>query len=157
MAAEVAEVAELPPFYKLWENSVVRAQDPRVYVGGNMQGISNLSCIRISNALIQATGAPLDVISEYKDKDGNGYIVRCADMVRYLTEVFGPPITLTKERARIMKGIIYFDSTGYKFLEQVGHFDLWDGNSLAASMTNYFDSCENAYLWPCYQFTYILF
>lgn len=67
--------------------------------------IGNYCCVRVSHALITG-GHPITRASDYKDKNGNKYIIRVVTMKEYLTEKYGAPVTVTK--VNIVSYILYF-------------------------------------------------
>jgi len=112
-------------------------------LGGNLKGLGNYCCVRVSHALITA-GHPISCRSDYKDKQGNKYIIKVATMKDYLTSLYGASILVTQSSARGKKGIIVFDVS---FEDATGHADLWDGSSCAYQ--DYWNRASAVHLWVC--------
>jgi len=78
-----------------------------------------MCCVRISHALI-VNGHKITLNSDYKDKDGNKYIIKCITMNDYLKDNY------SNEKKKIdnlsnKNGIVFFDIA---FTDATGHFDL---------------------------------
>jgi len=112
-------------------------------LGGNLKGLGNYCCVRVSHAMITA-GHSITRTSDYKDKNGNKYIIKVATMKDYLTGKYGNPTKVTKATAAGKKGIIVFDVS---FSDATGHADLWNGSSCAYQ--DYWDRASSVSLWEC--------
>ena len=151
----------LPPFAKLWNDPITRMSASQIHstLGGNLTSLTNCCCVRVSHALL-SNGAPITITSDYKDKNGNKYIIRVKTMKTYLKNKYGNPVNVTKSSASGKKGVIVFDchfqdATGEKLINikmfynhfTTGHVDLWNGNSCAYQ--EYWDRATAVYLWQC--------
>ena len=139
--------AALPSFNNLWNDPVTKMSPREIEnkLGGNLKGLSNYCCVRVSHALISASH-PITRESDYKDKNGNKYIIRVKTMKEYLTNKYGSPIDVTKETAKGKRGIIIFDVSGWS--DATGHADLWDGNNCAYQ--EYWNKASKVHLWECH-------
>jgi hypothetical protein len=50
--------------------------------------MKNFCTVRLSYALTWL-GHPITIPSDYKDKDGNKYIIKCSTMKKYLEDKYG--------------------------------------------------------------------
>lgn len=136
----------LPSFSSLWKDPVTKMSPTEIEseLGGNLKGLTNYCCVRVSHALISASH-PITRNSDYKDKNGNKYIIRVQTMKEYLKNKYGAPTVVTAETAKGKKGIIIFDVSGWS--DATGHADLWDGSACAYKA--YWDKASKAHLWEC--------
>jgi len=111
-------------------------------LGGNLKGLENYCCVRVSHALMRA-GHKITQKSDYKDADGNKYIIRVVSMKSYMTGTFGEPLKVTESSAKGKQSIICFDECG--FSDATGHFDLWNGSN--AAYKEYWNKTTKVYLW----------
>lgn len=130
----------------MWADPVTRMDPADIpgRLGGNLGGLGNYCCIRVSHALITA-GHPITTASDYRDAAGNKYIIRVATMKSYLTSKYGAPIAVTAASAAGKKGIIVFDVSGWS--DATGHADLWNGSTCA--YRSYWSEASAAHLWTC--------
>lgn len=131
-------------FDKMWNDPIVTNTDPGSILGGNVKGLGNFCCIRVSHALMTA-GHTINIESSYYDDNKNYYIIKCDTMETYMQDNFGDPTTLIDEASAAGKtGIIFFKKCG--FSDATGHFDLWNGSETAYK--SYFDRAqEGIFLW----------
>jgi hypothetical protein len=109
----------LPSSSKLWTH-VNAVRGPTIEgVGGNIKGLGNYCCVRLSYALIKE-GHPITIPSDYKDKNGNKYIIKCATMENYLNDKYKASTGVNSIDG--LSGIVYFKDCG--FSDASGHFDV---------------------------------
>lgn len=89
-------------------------------------------------------GHAITIASDYKDKDGNKYIIRVKTMVKYLTDWLGAPEKVTAASAKGKQGIIYFDVREWH--DATGHVTLWDGTACLDG-SDYFAKATAVYIW----------
>eukprot|EP01083_Nonionella_stella_P229639 812561_1 len=120
----------LPSFDVLWSDPITSMEpdDIGAELGGNLKELHNYCCIRTSHALITARH-PITINSDYKDKNGNKYIIKVQTMKNYLTNKYGKATKITQHTAKNMKGIICFDVSIW--VNATGHIDLWNGEKCA--------------------------
>lgn len=87
--------------------------------GGNLNGLGNYCCVRLSYALIKC-GHPIQRTSDYKDKNGTKYIIRTLTMEEYLNQYYKKGISIQSIKNK--SGIIFFKDCG--FGDANGHFDV---------------------------------
>lgn len=124
-------------------------------LGGNIADFRNCCCIRLTHALRKAGHAfvvPNIYFTkfDYKDKVGNGYIIKCDTMEKYLQTYITEPVSVTAKTAQGKKGIIYFKNCGWD--DASGHFDLWNGSRAAyhdsdSEGHSYFNLASAVYLY----------
>ena len=133
----------LPSFGAMWYDPICSAEANRVKqeLGGNLGGLTNLCCVRVSHALTTA-GHRIRRSSDFKDKHGNPMIIRVVTMKEYLAQQFGAPSRVTLQSAAGKQGIIVFD---VPFSNATGHCDLWNGRSCAFQA--YWETATAVWLW----------
>lgn len=98
-------------------------------VGGNIEkSLGNFCAVRLSYALTMC-GHPIKINSDYKDKNGNKYIIRVATMEGYLNDYYkkGEKVTSLKG----LSGIVAFKQCG--FSNATGHVDVVKNGNVADS------------------------
>ena len=70
-------------------------------------------------------------------------------MKEYLKKRYGEPKEVTKETAKGMKGIIWFDTRGVtnEWINATGHIDLWDGTKCKKKC--FWPEATKVYIWEC--------
>ena len=108
----------------------------------------NLCAVRLSYVL-NKTGFKIPRLGAKTVSGGNGnwYLYRVKDMIKYLTSTFGEPdvsyIAPTAGKLSTQKGIILFEVDGWQ--DATGHATIWDG--IGCSDSCYFDNAKKAHLW----------
>ncbi|OHT09433.1 hypothetical protein TRFO_21668 [Tritrichomonas foetus] len=135
-------MASLPSISKMWSDTIFDLAPAAVAktLGGTFakpdSPVHNFCAVRLSHALRHA-GHQLNVPGgDYKDSNGNPYIIRVETMIQYLTKNFGAPETLDKSKKDFLKGksgIIIFkipfnDATGHCCLIKNGVFRVASDN-----------------------------
>ena len=69
----------LPSSSSLWGHVNATRGNAIEAVGGNIPGLGNYCAVRLSYALIKC-GHPIKINSDYKDKNGNKYIIKTKTM-----------------------------------------------------------------------------
>ena len=133
----------LPSSSSLWGhvNSLANV-DVGSFLGGNMKGLGNYCAVRLSYALIKC-GHPIKRTSDYKDKNGNKYIIRTLTMEQYLNDYY-------KEGQKInsimgQSGIVFFKDCG--FGDAAGHVDVIVNGKVAHQ--DYSTHAKQIVLWKC--------
>lgn len=88
-------------------------------VGGNIKGLGNYCAVRLSYALIMC-GHPIKINSDYKDKNGNKYIIKTKTMEGYLNDYYKQAKTIQSING--LSGIVFFKDCGYG--DAAGHVDV---------------------------------
>lgn len=135
-------------FYAMWRDGVagMGGDEIQAALKGNIKNppITNFCCVRVSHALL-AAGKPITIASNYRDAEGNKYIIKVATMTKYLRDTFVAPVRVTKDSIGRKCGIIVFHQ---RFADATGHADLFNGRDGAGCKYNaYWDSCDYAELW----------
>ncbi len=135
-------------FVAMWEDDVAGMSGVDICrtLGGSIKNppISNFCCVRVSHALISA-GYPITIASDYKDKDGEKYIIKVETLKSYLRSKFGDPVKVTKDNVGKRSGIIIWT---LHFSDATGHADIYNGrDGRGAKYKDYWDDVDNAELW----------
>mgnify|MGYP000194525112 CR=1 FL=1 len=142
-----------PMFIKMkMEYPTGSAEDVFSAIGGKVKAnnFTNSCAVRISKAL-NYSGHPISYIPPnltVSGDDGLWYIYRVTEMIKYLTNKFGPPDIIIKNKPyqsalRGKKGIIVFEVDAWD--DASGHATLWDGNFCSDKC--YFDLSKKVMLW----------
>ncbi|KAH0789534.1 hypothetical protein GPJ56_006500 [Histomonas meleagridis] len=130
-------------FDKMWADTIYDDDNPGTTLGGNLTSLTNFCCVRLSHALMSG-GHTITQTSDFKDKNGKRYIIRCATMKAYLTQKISAPkkiLAITKTT----RGIVYFEDCG--FSDATGHFALVKKGVFRRAGDNYSNLAKSIYLW----------
>ena len=109
----------LPSSSSLWTHVNAVRGNVIEQVGGNISGLGNYCTVRLSYALIKC-GHPIKLNSDFKDKNGNKYVIRCKSMEEYLDNNYQASKKINSIAG--LSGIVYFKECG--FSDATGHFDV---------------------------------
>ena len=132
----------LPSSSNLWGHVNQTKGSAIEQVGGNIAGLGNYCAVRLSYALMKC-GHPIQINSDYKDKNGNKYIIRANTMETYLNDHY-------KKSQKVnsisnLSGIVYFKDCG--FGDATGHLDVVVNGQVADS--NYSSKAKEILFWSC--------
>lgn len=111
-------------------------------VGGNIKGLGNYCAVRLSYALIKC-GHPIKINSDYKDKDGNKYIIKAKTMESYLDDYYQEGTDINSISG--LSGIVYFKDCN--FGDASGHVDVIVNGKVADS--DYSEKAKSIKYWKC--------
>ena len=148
-------VKELPKFSNLSSNFLnvakLTAEDVCKLIGGkvlqnyqNTPEFKNACAIRLSYAFNKIAGHKIPYTNNktVSGSDNNWYIYRVTDMVNYLKDNYGNPISTTTDKIRGRHGIIWQSECGWG--DASGHLDVWDNNN---SLNHFYNECQDVYFW----------
>ena len=111
-------------------------------VGGSINGLGNYCAVRVSYALIKC-GHPIQIKSDYLDKNKNKYIIRAATMRTYLNDHYLKEKEV--ESIQGLSGIVYFKDCG--FGDASGHVDVIVNGKVADH--DFSDKAKHILFWKC--------
>jgi len=132
-------------FTKMWNDPVVRMSPDQIKssLGGNLSSLTNFCAVRVSHALLHA-GHPIRIPSDYKDKDGNKYIIRVKTMKSFLEGKFGNGQMISKESSKGKYGVVIFEDCGWS--DATGHADLISDGQVGHK--SFWDQSKRVWFWP---------
>lgn len=101
-------------------------------MGGNLLNLGNYCAIRLSYGLIKC-GHPIKINSDYKDKNGNKYIIKAKTMEGYLNDYYQQSQNVQSVKG--LSGIVYFKDCG--FGDASGHIDVMVNGKCAGTDEDY--------------------
>ncbi|EDQ89261.1 uncharacterized protein MONBRDRAFT_37110 [Monosiga brevicollis MX1] len=136
-------------FDKMWQDPVTAMDHASIgeYLGGDLIGQANYCAIRLSHGLM-ASGHKITQPSDFRDREGNKYIIRVATMQSYLSKVLGTPKEVTSKQAIAgRRGIVLFTIA---YSDATGHVTLWNGSDLrhpAGTVDEQFRKSTKTFFW----------
>lgn len=111
-------------------------------VGGNIKNLGNYCAVRMSYALMQC-GHPIKINSDYKDKNGNKYIIKVQTMENYLNDYYqkGEKVNSISN----LSGIVIFKNCG--FSDATGHVDVVRNGAVADK--DFSNQAKEIFIWKC--------
>ena len=111
-------------------------------VGGNIPGLGNFCAVRLSYALIKC-GHPIKINSDYKDKNGNKYIIKAKTMESYLNDHYQQGKAINSIKG--LSGIVYFKDCN--FGDASGHVDVIVNGQVADK--DFSQQAKTIVYWQC--------
>lgn len=111
-------------------------------VGGNIKDLGNYCSVRLSFALIKC-GHHIKINSDYKDSNGNKYIIKTKTMEGYLNDYYKGGVKINSIEG--LSGIVYFKDCG--FSNASGHVDVIVNGTVADS--DYSGQAKEIVFWQC--------
>ena len=135
-------------FSKMWGDPLQSYDVDKIKstLGGgiNSPAIANACCVRVSHALLKA-GHSISIASDYKDKNGNKYIIKVKTIKSYLTSQFGEPLEVDGYDVSDKQGIMLFEKS---FSDATGHVCLFKNGSFPRGDDDDFrDDCTACFIW----------
>ncbi|MBX2846995.1 MAG: type VI secretion system amidase effector protein Tae4 [Acidiferrobacterales bacterium] len=108
----------------------------------------NLCAVRLSYVLNKSGfKVPKQGSKTVSGKNGDWYLYRVHDLIKYLTNVFGLPdvtfVAPSSEKLSTQKGILVFEVDEWG--DATGHATIWNG--IGCSDSCYFETSKQAHLW----------
>jgi hypothetical protein len=132
----------LPSSSQLWPH-INQTKGPIIEdLGGNIKGLGNYCAVRLSYALIKC-GHPIQINSDYKDKNGNKYIIKTKTVENYLNDYYKGSQKINSING--LSGIVYFKDCG--FGDASGHVDVIVNGKVADK--DFSDKASQILFWQC--------